>query len=101
MNKNNRILIIGERFYPEEFGINDLALEWKNRGYKVSVLTQVPSYPHDKIFDGYKNKLYQKDSWNDITIYRVFSLLGYQKSLLKKNIKLLYLSFFGNNRNIT
>ena len=84
MNKNNRILIIGERFYPEEFGINDLALEWKKRGYKVSVLTQVPSYPHDKIFPAYKNSLYQKDSWNDITIYRVFTLLGYQKSLLKK-----------------
>ena len=45
------ILIIGENFYPEDFGINDLALKFQNNGYKVKVLTQNPSYPFDKIYN--------------------------------------------------
>jgi glycosyltransferase involved in cell wall biosynthesis len=87
----NKILIITERFYPENFIINDLATEWQNKGFKVSVLTQNPSYPLDKIFKGYKNNLFKKYDWNGIKIYRFFTILGYKKS---KTIKLLnYFSF--------
>ena len=50
-----KILIVTECFYPEEFKINELALEWRNKGYHVDVLTMVPSYPKSEIFDGYKN----------------------------------------------
>ncbi|MFC2117173.1 glycosyltransferase family 4 protein, partial [Bacteroidota bacterium] len=88
-NKNKGVLIITEYFYPEEFGINDLALEWKDKGYSVYVLTQSPNYPYDKIYDGYKNRLFQKNVWNNIVIYSVFTLLGYQKSVLRKIIHYL------------
>lgn len=40
-----KILILTERFFPEEFLINDLAAEWRSAGHEVEVLTQVPSYP--------------------------------------------------------
>ena len=82
--KNIGVLIITQYFHPEEFGINDLALEWKDKGYSVYVLTQSPNYPYDKIYDGYKNHLFQKTIWNNIVIYRVYSLLGYQKNVLRK-----------------
>ena len=85
--KKKKILIVTECFYPEEFKINDVALEWKRKGYDVDVLTMVPTYPASKVFDGYENKFYQKDSWNDIDIYRVKAVTGYKSSLFKKLLK--------------
>jgi glycosyltransferase involved in cell wall biosynthesis len=88
---DKKILIIGEAFYPEDFIINDLAMEWSNQGYHVEVLTRNPSYPFGKIFEGYKNKIYQKTHFEDILVHRVFVFQGYQTS---KFIKILnYLSF--------
>jgi glycosyltransferase involved in cell wall biosynthesis len=88
---DKKLLIIGEAFYPEDFIINDLAQEWSSKGYHVEVLTRNPSYPFGKIFDGYKNKIYQKTFFEEIPVHRVFVLQGYQKS---KVIKILnYFSF--------
>jgi glycosyltransferase involved in cell wall biosynthesis len=91
-----KILIVTECFYPEEFKINELALEWKNKGYHVDVLTMVPSYPKSEIFDGYKNKWFQKDNWNGITIYRVKAVTGYKKSLFRKLLKYFAFMFMGS-----
>lgn len=87
-----RILILTERFYPEEFLINDLASEWKARGYAVEVLTQVPSYPHDKVFEGYENRWFQTtQELGGIPVHRVRTLTGYNTSVVKKILN--YLSF--------
>jgi len=86
-----KILIIGEVFYPEEFLINDLALEWIKKGFHVDVLTRVPSYPQDKIFSGFKNKLFQKNDYMGITVFRFPVILGYQRSKVVKVIN--YLNF--------
>jgi glycosyltransferase involved in cell wall biosynthesis len=91
-----KILIVTECFYPEEFKINDVALEWKNKGYDVDVLTTVPSYPESKIYDGYKNKLYQKDCWQGVNIYRVKAVTGYKTSLFKKLLKYFSFMFLGS-----
>lgn len=65
-----KILIISQYFYPENFRINDLALELKNRGHKITVLTGLPNYPKGEYFDGYDDKKYCDEIWNDIPIYR-------------------------------
>ena len=38
------ILIVTQYFYPENFRVNDLATEFKNRGHKITVLTGIPNY---------------------------------------------------------
>jgi len=91
-----KILIITEFFYPEEFKINDIALEWKKRGYDVDVITQVPTYPFGVVFGGYKNKWVRKDDYNGINIYRVKAITGYKKSLLKKLLKYITFMILGN-----
>ena len=93
--KKNKILIVSEVFYPEEFNINDVALSWKSKGYDVDVLTMVPSYPESTTFDGYKNKLYQKEEWQGINIYRVKAVTGYKKSLFKKLLKYFWFMVSG------
>lgn len=93
---NNSVLIITERFYPEEFGINDLARAWQAEGCKVAVLTQTPSYPFDRVYEGYENRLFQTERWKGIKIYRVFSLMGYKKGVLLKILNYLCFALFAS-----
>lgn len=87
-----KILILTERFYPEEFLINDLAAEWKRQGYDVEVLTQVPSYPYDHIYQNYKNNLCQTThEFHGIPIHRIRTVLGYNSSVKRKILN--YISF--------
>lgn len=88
-----KILILSERFFPEEFLVNDLAAELHKRGNSVEVLTQVPSYPYDKIFDGYRNRLFQTTrEYHDIPVHRVRTVLGYNSGGMKRKI-VNYISF--------
>jgi glycosyltransferase involved in cell wall biosynthesis len=96
VKRTDSALIITERFHPEEFGINDLAQAWQSKGYEVAVLTQAPSYPFDKVYEGYKNTLFQTEKWQGIKIYRVFSLMGYKKSVLLKVMNYLCFAFFAS-----
>lgn len=94
--QGKKILIVTECFYPEEFKINDIALEWKTKGYDVDVLTIVPSYPLGKVFDGFENKFYQKENYQGINIYRVRAVTGYRESLVKKLVKYFNFMFLGS-----
>ena len=88
-----KILILTERFFPEEFLINDLVSEWKKHGHEIEVLTQVPSYPKDAVFDNYQNKLFQTThEYLEIPVHRVRTVLGYNSGGMKRKI-VNYVSF--------
>ena len=65
-----RILVATQYFYPENFRINDMCIEWVKRGYDVTVLTGIPNYPLGDIYDGYKRE-YKEEEWNGIHIVRL------------------------------
>ena len=65
------ILVISQYFYPEQFRINDMCLEWVKRGYKVTVLTGYPNYPGGKFFDGYGWFKKTREDWSGIDIIRI------------------------------
>lgn len=65
------ILLISQYFYPETFRVNDLAVEWVKRGYKVTVLTGIPNYPMGKFFEGYDKKHRTRETWNGVNIIRI------------------------------
>ena len=96
MKNKKKILIVSECFYPEEFKINDVALGWKNYGHEVDVLTLFPTYPFGKIFSGYKNKLFYKENFKGINIYRIFAITGYRDSLVKKIFRYLNFMLIGS-----
>lgn len=91
MKKAKKALILGEAFYPEEFIINDLVKEWEKDGYEFEILTRTPSYPFGKVYEGYKNKIYQTTYWDSIKIHRFPVWQGYQKSTVIKILN--YFSF--------
>ena len=80
---SKKILVIVERFWPEDFLVNDFVAEWQKRGDEVDVLTQIPSYPFDKVFDGYENRAMEED-WKGIQVHRVSTVLGYNSSVKRK-----------------
>jgi glycosyltransferase involved in cell wall biosynthesis len=90
------ILLITQYFHPE---IGAAASRWGDyvkllikKGHKITVLCQMPNYPHGKIFDGYKNQWFKKEILsNNLTIIRS----GVWANNRKSKLKLLgnYLSF--------
>jgi len=91
-----KILIVTECFYPEEFKINDLALAWKSKGYAVGVLTLVPTYPLGKVFPNFKNRLFQKDEYQGINVYRMYAVTGYRDSTFRKIFKYINFMILGS-----
>jgi len=79
MKDTKKTLVLGEAFYPEDFIINDLVKEWEKDGYEFEVLTRAPSYPFGKVYEGYKNKIYQTTYFDSIKVHRFPVWQGYQK----------------------
>ena len=65
------ILLVSQYFYPEPFRVNDMAIEWVKRGYKVTVLTGIPNYPMGKFYDGYDKNHRTRETWNGVNIIRI------------------------------
>lgn len=79
-----RILVFSEVFWPEDFIINDLVMEWVKMGHDIDVVTQYPSYPQSYVFDGYENRGYQTENWENVKILRFPFVEGYRDSKVSK-----------------
>tara|TARA_Y100000022_G_scaffold200756_1_gene218682 strand:+ start:17530 stop:18756 length:1227 start_codon:yes stop_codon:yes gene_type:complete len=95
MNKPKKILFISDNFFPENNApanrTYEHAKQWVKDGHNVSVITSVPNFPLGKIHEGYKNKWYQKEVIEGISIYRVKTFIAKNEGFLKRIID--YLSF--------
>ncbi len=69
-----RILIYGLNFAPELTGIGkytgEMAAWLAERGHTVRVVTSPPYYPAWSVFDGYHPRLYARDPWNSVHVWR-------------------------------
>lgn len=97
MQSEGKVLVVVERFFPEDFLVNDLVAEWMRQGMDVEVLTQVPSYPFDRIYDGYVNKRFQttiedlgQGQGPEVTVHRVNTIFGYNRSVKRKILNYLH-----------
>lgn len=84
------ILIISQYFYPESFRINDIAAQWAENGYRVTVLTGIPNYPQGKFYHGYGWMRKRTEIRNGVQIIRL-PILARGKSTVR--LALNYLSF--------
>lgn len=83
-----KILFITDNFPPE---INAPATrtvehcsEWIKAGEEVTVITCAPNFPHGKIYAGYKNKFYQKETIDKIEVIRVWSYMSANSGFVKR-----------------
>ena len=90
-----KILFLTDNFYPEVNAPSKRTLEhskqWINLGHDVTVITGVPNFPKGKVFDGYKNKIYQSEIIEKIEVKRVWTFISANKGFLLRIID--YLSY--------
>jgi colanic acid biosynthesis glycosyl transferase WcaI len=72
-----RIVILANYYYPEEVGagiwIRQLAVDLKQAGHDVLVLTSFPSYPAGVIFPSYRNHLFGREQIDGIPVVRTYT----------------------------
>lgn len=97
MDKPLKILFLTDNFPPE---VNAPATrtfehcrEWVQSGINVTVLTCAPNFPTGKVYPGYKNKLYQKESLDGINVIRVWSYMTSNQGTLKRILDYISFSF--------
>lgn len=85
-----RILFLTDNFPPETNApatrTYEHILKWINLGHQVTVITCFPNFPKGKVFEGYKNKLYQKENIDGITVIRVWSYITENNGFVKRII---------------
>jgi len=91
-----KILFITDNFTPE---VNAPATrtyehckEWiKDKDVKVTIITCTPNFPHGRVYDGYKNRLYQTEYIDGIKVIRVWSYITSNSGFVKRVLD--YISF--------
>ena len=90
-----KILFLTDNFPPE---VNapasrtyDHCRQWVKHGDDVTVITCAPNFPQGKVYDGYKNKLWQKEEMDGIHVIRVWSYIVANKGFLKRTLD--YISY--------
>lgn len=73
------ILFLTDNFPPESNApasrTFEHAREWVRTGHKVTIITCAPNFPNGKVFDGYRNKLWQQETIEGIRVIRVWSYM--------------------------
>ena len=90
-----KILFITDNFPPEVNAPATRTLahckEWVKDDVEVTVLTCAPNFPYGKVYEGYKNKLYQTEMIEGVKVVRVWSYIAENKGFLRRTLD--YLSF--------
>jgi glycosyltransferase involved in cell wall biosynthesis len=58
--------------------------EWVKHGHKVTVITCAPNFPKGKVFDGYRNRLWQRETIEGIEVVRVWSYVTANEGFLRR-----------------
>ena len=90
-----KILFITDNFPPEVNAPATRTYEhvkaWIEEGADVTVVTCAPNFPHGRVYDGYKNKLFQTEDMDGIKVIRVWSYITSNSGFLKRVLD--YVSF--------
>lgn len=85
-----KILFLTDNFPPE---VNAPASrtyehcrEWVKAGAEVTVITCAPNFPQGKVYPGYKNKMWQKETMDGIKVIRVWTYIVPNKGFFKRTV---------------
>lgn len=65
--------------------------EWVKAGHTVTVITGVPNFPKGKVFEGYRNRLWQQETMDGIRVIRVWTYITANEGFAKRSFD--YLSY--------
>ncbi len=58
--------------------------EWVRAGHKVTVVTCAPNFPTGRVFPGYRNRLWARETMDGIEVVRVWSYITANEGFLKR-----------------
>jgi len=90
IKKVKKVLVVTQYFWPENFRVNELVREFKNRGYIVEVLTSTPNYPRGKVFPDFASNPKKYNDYFGVKIHRVPQISRHNN---KVSLALNYFSF--------
>ncbi|MEN9642857.1 MAG: hypothetical protein RIR77_2046 [Planctomycetota bacterium] len=68
--------------------------EWVKAGHRVTVITGVPNFPKGKVFSGYSNRLWQRETMDGIEVVRVWTYVTANEGFARRILD--YLSFMAS-----
>src|SRR5262245_24777744 len=90
-----RILFLSHYFPPEVNAPASRTYEhckqWVQDGHEVVVVTCTPNHPHGAVYEGYRNKLFQREVMDGIQVVRVWTFVTPNEGFFKRTLN--YLSY--------
>jgi len=82
-----RILILSQYYFPEPVEkVHDLARGLVALGHSVQVLTGFPCYPLGRVYDGYRQRAWQREERDGVRILRVPQIPDHSHSAVKRAV---------------
>jgi glycosyltransferase involved in cell wall biosynthesis len=90
-----RILFLTHNFPPEANAVAIRTYEhaklWVKMGHQVEVVTCAPNHPKGKLYEGFRNALFQRERMDGIDVVRVWTFLAANEGVVMRSLN--YLSF--------
>ncbi len=65
--------------------------QWVNDGHKVTVVTCAPNHPQGRVYAGYRNQVFQRETIDGISVVRVWTFVTANEGFFKRTLN--YLSY--------
>ncbi|MGI6245952.1 MAG: glycosyltransferase family 4 protein [Pseudochelatococcus sp.] len=60
--------------------------EWVNAGHRVTVITCAPNFPQGKVFSGYRNSFWQRETMDGIEVCRVWTYITANEGFVRRTL---------------
>lgn len=65
--------------------------QWVRDGHQVTVVTCAPNHPQGRVYEGYRNRIYQREAKDGINVVRVWTFVTANEGFLKRTLN--YISY--------
>ena len=94
-NPTEKHILFLTHYFPPEVNapasrIYEHASLWVKNGVRVTVITNNPNHPHGKLFEGYRNQFFQRESVNGISVIRVKTFLTPNAGIVKRTLNHIF-----------
>ena len=85
-------------YYPPEVNApatrtSEHCRHWVEKGHKVTVVTCVPNHPQGKIYPGFKNRLFQRETVDGVEVIRLWTYITANEGFFKRTLNYVLYMF--------